>query len=203
MLRMTQPASPSADRPRPQIGHGVYIAPSAYVGGDVHLGDQVTVMHQVVIRGDVARITIGQRVNVQDGAIIHTRTDVPLAIADDVSIGHRAVVHCRRVGTGTLIGIGAIVLDNAEIGEHCIIAAGALVPMGMVVPDGQVLMGTPAKIVRPVNDEDRHYLRFVTQRYLDLGRRHAEGEFLNWSEFVGTSPQSRPEPGGSDSGPRT
>ena len=167
---------------RPVLGQRVYIAPTAWVGGDVTLGDDCTVMHQVVIRGDVSAVRIGQRVNIQDATVIHTKTGVPLEIADDVSIGHRAVVHCRRVGPGTLIGIGAIVLDDAEIGAGCIIAAGALVPPGGLIPDHKVVVGVPGRVLRDVNDDDRKYLHFVNQRYLDLSRRHAAGEFPNWND---------------------
>lgn len=177
---MTTTRTPVNTPPRPVLGRNVYIAPTAYVGGHVQIGDDVTIMHHVCIRGDVSSITIGERVNVQDGTIIHTKTDVPLELAPDVSIGHRAVVHCRRVGRGTLIGIGAIVLDEAEIGSDCIIAAGALVTPGTVIPDGKVVVGTPGRVLRDINERDREYLRFVTERYLDLGHRHAAGEFPNW-----------------------
>jgi len=129
---------------QPRVGRGVYLAETAYVGGDVTIGDACTIMHHVVIRGDVAAIRIGNRVNVQDGAVIHTETGVPLDIGDDVVIGHRAVVHCRRVGRGALIGIGAIVLDQCDVGEGAIVAAGAVVPPGMVVPPGKMAMGVPA-----------------------------------------------------------
>jgi len=164
---------------RPTIGRNVYIAPTAYVGGDVTIGDDSTVMHHVTIRGDVSAITIGQRVNVQDGTIIHTKSGVPLDIADDVSIGHRAVVHCRRIGRGTLIGIGAILLDDAEIGKGCIVAAGALVPPGMIIPDGKLVVGLPARITRDVTPEDREYLGRVGASYIVLGRQHAAGRYPN------------------------
>jgi len=164
---------------RPTIGRNVYIAPTAYVGGDVTIGDDSTVMHHVTIRGDVSAITIGQRVNVQDGTIIHTKSGVPLDIADDVSIGHRAVVHCRRIGRGTLIGIGAILLDDAEIGKGCIVAAGALVPPGMIIPDGKLVVGLPARITRDVTPEDREYLDRVGASYIALGRQHAAGRYPN------------------------
>lgn len=167
---------------RPVIGKNVCIAPTAFVGGDVTLGDECTVMHQVVIRGDVGPIRLGRRVNVQDGSILHCRTGVPLEIEDDVSIGHRAVVHCRRVGRGSLIGIGAIVLDDAEIGAGCIVAAAALVPPGTVIPDGKVVVGIPGRVLRDVSDKDREYLRHVTTRYVELGREHAAGEYPNWNE---------------------
>lgn len=162
---------------QPRIGRDVYIAPTAYVGGDVTLGDGCTVMHHVVIRGDVSAIRIGARVNVQDGTVIHTKTGVPLDIADDVGIGHRAVVHCRRVGPRTLIGIGSIVLDDAEIGADCVIAAGAVVPPGMIVPAGTLLRGVPARVARETNAADRAYLTFVIDNYRNLGRAHAAGQY--------------------------
>ncbi|MGD8453516.1 MAG: gamma carbonic anhydrase family protein [Phycisphaerae bacterium] len=167
------------ERTLPVLGENVYLAPTAYVGGDVIFGDGCTVMHQVVIRGDVSPIRIGRRVNVQDGAIIHTKKDVPLEIADEVSIGHRAVVHCRRVGAGSLIGTGAIVLDDAEVGAGCIVAAGAVVPPGMIVPDGQLVVGIPARVMREVNETDRKYLTRVVESYVRLGAVHAAGRYPN------------------------
>ncbi len=167
------------DHAQPRVSTGVYIAPTAYVGGNVTIGADCTIMHHVTIRGDVAAITIGCRVNIQDGTVVHTKTGVPLEIADDVSIGHRAVVHCRRVGRGALIGIGAIVLDDAEVGDGCIIGAGAVVPPGMMIPPGKVVVGVPAKIARDVRDEDRRYIDLVNDRYIDLNRRHAAGEYPN------------------------
>lgn len=161
----------------PQYGSDVYIAPTAYVAGDVTFGNHCSVWHQVVIRGDVAPIRLGARVNVQDGTIIHTKTGVPLTIADDVGIGHRAVVHCKSVGSGTLIGIGAIVLDDAEIGADCVIAAGAVVPPGRQIPAGKVVAGVPGRVLRDVTDADRAYVRFVVQGYVTLAQRHARGEF--------------------------
>jgi carbonic anhydrase/acetyltransferase-like protein (isoleucine patch superfamily) len=149
------------------------------LAGDVICGDDVTVMHHVVIRGDIAPIRIGARVNVQDGSVVHTPLGVPLEIADDVGIGHRAVVHCRRIGPRTLIGIGSIVLDNAEIGARCLIAAGALVPPGMMIPDDSVVMGIPGRIVRSTSPRDLEIIDHVVQSYVKLGRRHAEGLFPN------------------------
>ena len=167
---------------RPVLGHNVYIAPTAYVGGEVSIGDDCTIMHQAVIRGDVSTITIGRRVNVQDAAVIHTETGVPLEIGDEVSIGHRAVVHCRRVGPHSLLGIGSILLDRVEIGEGCIVAAGAVVPPGTVVPPGKLVMGIPARVVRDVTDEDRRYLERALRNYRRLGREHAAGRYPNHSD---------------------
>lgn len=168
----------------PQIGVGTYIAPTAYVAGDVVLGADCTVMHHVVIRADVSAIRIGARVNVQDGSIVHTQTDVELEIEDDVGIGHRAVVHCRRVRANSLIGIGAIVLDGCEIGSDCIVGAGAMVAPHTIVPDGKLILGVPARVVRDVTDAERQYIRFVVENYVRLNKRHAAGEFPNWNEHA-------------------
>jgi carbonic anhydrase/acetyltransferase-like protein (isoleucine patch superfamily) len=159
------------------VGQHVYIAPTAYVGGEVVIGDQCTVMHHVVIRGDVSAIRIGCRVNFQDGVIVHTNDGVPLDIEDDVSIGHRAVVHCRRVGAGSLIGTGAIVLDDCEIGRHCIIGAGAVVPPNTIIPDGKLALGVPAKVVRDVKETELAYMRKAVDSYLRLGPLHSAGRY--------------------------
>ena len=140
MTRYNSRMNDNAQPIRPTIGKNVYIAPPAYVGGEVTIGDDCTIMHHVTIRGDVSAITIGRRVNIQDGTVVHTLTGVPLEIADEVAIGHRAVVHCRKVETRVLIGIGAIVLDNCEIGAGAIIAAGAVLSPGTIVPPGKLVL---------------------------------------------------------------
>jgi len=164
------------------VGENVYIAPTAYVGGEVVIGNECTIMHHVTIRGDVSKITIGRRVNIQDGAIVHTKTGVPLEIGDEVAIGHRAVVHCRRVGNRVLIGIGAVVLDNCEVNAGAIVAAGAVLTPGTVVPQGKLVVGVPGKVLRDVTDREREYIHFVVQSYYELGRRHAAGYYPNWNE---------------------
>lgn len=164
---------------KPKIGTDVFIAPGAYVGGDVTLGDQVTVMYQTVVRGDIAPIRIGNRVNFQDGAIVHTPYDVPLDMGDDIGVGHRAVVHCRSIGSRSLIGTGSILLDNVVIGSRCVIAAGTVVPPGTIIPDGSVVMGVPGKIVRQTNDDDLKLIAHVVQSYIEIGRQHALKRFAN------------------------
>ncbi len=160
---------------QPKLGRDVYIAPTSYVGGDVVIGDQSTIMHHVMIRGDIAPIRIGARVNLQDGVIVHTPYGTPLDIADEVGVGHRAVVHCRSIGARTLIAIGSILLDDCRIGSRCIIAAGVLLPPGTVVPDGSVVMGFPGRVVREVTDKDLEMIDHVIQSYLEIGRLHAAG----------------------------
>lgn len=159
----------------------IYVADTAVIVGDVTFGEECSVWHHCVVRGDVAPIRIGRRVNIQDGAILHCKHDVALDVGDDVGIGHRATVHCRSVGCATLIGIHAAVLDDCEIGNDCIIAAGAVVPPGTIVPDGSVVMGTPGRVVRTIGDDDRDYVRHVIATYLDLARQHAEGRFKLFS----------------------
>ena len=154
---------------------GGFIAHNATVVGDVRVGEQTSFWFNTVARGDVAPLTIGRRVNVQDGAILHCDTDVPNAIEDDVSIGHGAIVHGTFVGRGTLVGMGAVVLSRTRIGSDCLIGAGAVVPPGMDVPDRSVVMGVPGKVVRAVNDEDLKYMRWLTERYIELAEQYVAG----------------------------
>ena len=168
-----------ADTVTPTLGDDVYIAPTAYVGGDVRIGDQSTIMHHAVVRGDVAAVRVGCRVNVQDGAILHTAHDVQLDIADEVAIGHRAVVHCREVGSRTLIGIGAIILDDCVIGRDCIIAAGTVLAPGTRIPDGSVVMGLPGRVVRKIVDRDLRQIDEAIDNYIEMGRLHSAGCFPN------------------------
>lgn len=170
---------------KPTLGKNGYLAPTAYVGGDITFGDFCTVMHHVVIRGDVSAIRIGHRVNVQDGSVIHTRSGIPLDIEDEVAIGHRAIVHCRRIGAGTLIGSGAIVLDDCEIGCGCIIGAGAVLPPGRIIPDGKVVLGIPGVITRDTTPAEQAYVRHVIESYVELGRQHTAGKYPN---AVGQTP---------------
>ena len=164
---------------KPKIGQNVFIAPTAYVAGDVEIGDDSTIMYHVVIRGDIAPIRIGSRVNIQDGTIVHTAHDVPLDISDDVGVGHRVVVHCRSIGPRTLIGTGSVVLDDCEIGEKCIIAAGSIVPPNSIIPDGSVVMGVPGHIVRETTENDLKIIDHVIRSYQEIGRNHAAGHFPN------------------------
>jgi carbonic anhydrase/acetyltransferase-like protein (isoleucine patch superfamily) len=161
----------------PRFGPEVYVAPTAYVCGQVTIGPQTSIWPQVVVRGDIAEIRIGARVNIQDGTIIHTRHGVPLDIEDEVGFGHRAVAHCRRIGRATLVGIGAVLLDDCEIGQRCLIAAGSVLPPSTIVPDGMLVRGVPGKVIRPLTAEEQAYLDHVTANYLQLARAHARGDY--------------------------
>ena len=148
-----------------------YVAHNATVVGDVTIGELSSFWFNAVVRGDVAPVTIGRRVNVQDGVVIHCDTDVPNVIEDDVTIGHRAVVHGTSVGQGTLIGMGAVVLSRSKIGRECLIAAGAVVPPDLVVPDRSLVVGVPGRIARPLNDKDLAYMRWLTTHYVELAEK--------------------------------
>jgi carbonic anhydrase/acetyltransferase-like protein (isoleucine patch superfamily) len=164
---------------KPQIGREVFIAPTAYVGGDVVIGDFSTVMYHSVIRGDIAPIRIGARVNIQDGSIVHTPHGVPLDIGDDVGVGHRAVVHCRSVGARSLVGTGSVLLDDCVIGRRCLIAAGTVLTPNTTIPDDSVVMGIPGRVVRAVTERDLEIIDHVVNSYRTLGREHAAGRFPN------------------------
>lgn len=154
---------------------GVFLAHNATVVGEVEIGQDASVWFNAVIRGDVAKITIGQRVNVQDGAIIHCDSGLANVVEDDVTIGHAAVVHGVRVGAGSLIGMSATLLGRTDIGRQCLVAAGCVVPPGLVVPDRSVVMGVPGKIVRLVTDADLQYMAWLSAHYVALAAKYATG----------------------------
>lgn len=152
-----------------------FVAHNATITGEVEVAALASFWFNAVVRGDVAPVTIGRRVNVQDGVVVHCDTDVPNTIEDDVTIGHRAVVHGTHVGQGSLIGMGAVLLSQTKVGRECLIAAGAVVPPGLVVPDRMAVMGVPGKIVRPVKEEELEYMRWLTAHYVQLAERYVAG----------------------------
>lgn len=154
----------------------VFLAPNAVVTADVTLGRFVSLWYGVVVRGDVAPVTVGDGSNLQDGVIVHCDAGIPNDIEAEVVVGHAAVLHGRRVGAGTLVGIGAKLLGSSEIGEGCVIAAGAVVPPGMRVPPRSVVMGVPGKVVRAVTADEIAKTRVIAARYRELARRYADGE---------------------------
>lgn len=137
----------------PTIHETCFIAPSADIIGKVTLKEDASVWYGAVLRGDVANIEIGQRTNVQDNVTIHVASGFNTTVGDDVTIGHNAVVHGCTIGNCVLIGMGAIVLDGAVIEDNVIIGAGALIPPGKVIPSGSLVVGSPGKVVRNLDDE--------------------------------------------------
>jgi len=153
---------------KPVTGKDVYVADSADVIGEVIIGDDSSIWFNVVIRGDVEKIVIGKASNVQDGAVIHTTLDkFPTILGDYVTIGHNAMLHGCTVKDNVLIGIGAVVLDNSVIGENSIVAAGSLVPPNKEYPAGSLIMGSPAKVVKALSDEEIKGIRDNAVRYID------------------------------------
>jgi carbonic anhydrase/acetyltransferase-like protein (isoleucine patch superfamily) len=152
----------------PVYGKNCYFADNAAIIGDVILGDDCSVWFNTVLRGDVNSIRIGNKVNIQDGAVLHTLYEKSVAeIGDNVTIGHNAVVHGAKVCDNVLLGIGSIILDHAVIGENSIIAAGAVVLSGTVVEPGSLYAGTPAKKVKDVSPEQtREMIRRIAGNYI-------------------------------------
>ncbi len=158
----------------PRIHPDVWIAPGAVVVGDVEIGADSSVWYGSVLRGDVNSIRVGARTNIQDQCVVHvTAGRFPAEIGDEVTVGHRAVVHGCRVADGALIGIGAIVLDGASVGEGALVAAGALVTPEMVVPARVLVRGIPARVVRDLSDDERRLQKERALEYVNTARRHA------------------------------
>jgi carbonic anhydrase/acetyltransferase-like protein (isoleucine patch superfamily) len=159
----------------PRLGAGVYIDPAAVVIGDVDLGDDASVWPFVVVRGDVNRIRIGARTNIQDGSVLHVTHDgpytpggFPLTIGNDVTVGHGAILHACTIGDVCLIGMHATVLDGALVSRHSMIGAGAMVSPGKVVGEGELWLGNPARCVRKLSDEEIEKLHYSAQHYVRL-----------------------------------
>ena len=136
---------------RPEIAGDAWVAPSADLIGDVHLGELASVWFGAVIRADNTPITVGARTNIQEGAMCHSDPGAPLTIGEDVTVGHHAILHGCTIGSRTLIGMGATVLNRAVIGEDCLVGAGALVTEGKEFPAGYLIVGSPARAVRPLD----------------------------------------------------
>ena len=166
---------------QPIIGESVYIDDSAVVIGDVTLGDDVSIWPGAVIRGDVEGITIGEGTNVQDGSVLHVSHAAglsskghPLTIGKGVTIGHKAVVHACTIGDYCLIGIGAIILDDAVLEDYVMLGAGALVTSGKRLEGGYLYVGSPAKQARPLKESEKEFLEYSAQHYVQL-----KNEYLN------------------------
>lgn len=152
---------------KPVIHSSALIIESAQVIGDVEIGEESSVWFNAVVRGDVNYIRIGKRTNIQDGCVLHVaRRTHPLVIGDEVTVGHNVTLHACTIGSRCLIGMGAIVMDDAKIGDDSIIAAGSLVTPGTVIPAGSMVMGAPAKVKRPLTDEEKRGIRDSANHYV-------------------------------------
>ena len=161
----------------PSIDNSVWLAPNCTIIGEVKLGAESTVWFGAIVRGDVAAITVGDRVNIQDGAVIHGTYGTSQTVLEDrVSIGHNAIVHGAKVCRGALIGMSAVVMDNAVVGEGSVVAAGAVVLEGTEIPPNTLFAGVPAKSKGPVKTELAEHLRATADRYVDYAGWFKGGE---------------------------
>lgn len=158
----------------PDTARALWVAPNATLVGDVTLGAQSSVFYGAVLRGDIARIMVGEGSNIQDNAVVHLADDLDAIIGAWCTIGHSAIVHACTIEDECLIGMGATVLDGARIGARSIVGAGAVVTQRTIVPPGSMVLGTPAKIVRPLSEAEQRGLRVWAEKYVDVARAHAK-----------------------------
>tara|TARA_Y100000296_G_scaffold68398_2_gene81570 strand:- start:4031 stop:4609 length:579 start_codon:yes stop_codon:yes gene_type:complete len=164
---------------QPVLGDRVFVDPSAVVLGDVELGDDCSVWPGAIIRGDMHRIRIGDRTSVQDGSVLHIThagpfnpDGYPLTIGDDVTIGHKVLLHGCSIGSRVLVGMGSIVMDGAVVEDEVIIGAGSLVPANRTLESGYLYMGSPAKQVRALTDKEREFFTYSAANYVRLKDQH-------------------------------
>ena len=163
------------DQHVPRIAASAWVADSAQVIGNVELADGASVWFGVVVRGDNETVRIGRNCNVQDASVMHSDPGSPLTLGDNVSIGHQVMLHGCSVGEGSLIGIQSVVLNNAVIGRHCLVGAGSLVTEGKTFPDGSMILGRPARVVRPLTPAEIEGLARIATHYVDNARRFRDG----------------------------
>lgn len=154
----------------PIIDDSAFIADYVTITGDVTIGPETTIWFNTVIRGDVAPTIIGSKVSIQDLSCLHQSPNNPLIIEDEVTIGHQVTLHSCTIRKGALIGMGSIILDGAEIGEGAFIGAGSLVPPGKKIPPNSLALGSPAKVVRELNDEDKTDVQRIIREYVEKGQ---------------------------------
>jgi len=160
----------------PKIADSAYIEETAVVIGDVMIGEESSIWFHAVVRGDVHHIRIGDRTNLQDLCVVHVTHDThPTVLGDDVTVGHHVVLHGCTINDRVLIGMGAILMDGVVIGEDCIVGAGALVTEGTIVPPKSLVLGSPAKVKRPVTELEIEWIRESAANYIGYARRYRDG----------------------------
>jgi carbonic anhydrase/acetyltransferase-like protein (isoleucine patch superfamily) len=154
----------------PKLHPSVYIAEGVRLIGDIELAEDSSVWFNSVLRADINRIRVGERTNIQDASILHVTEDHACIVGNDVTVGHRAIIHAATVEDFCLIGMGSVVLDNARIGRYSLVAAGAVVVPGFVVPEGSLVAGVPARIVRQLNETEREVIRNSALNYVKYAK---------------------------------
>jgi len=162
---------------KPSIPNSAWVADTAVVRGNVTLGENVSIWFGAVLRGDEAPIAVGENTNIQDGSIIHVSADTPCHIGNNVTIGHRAIVHGCTVEDGVLIGMGAIVLDGAVVGEGAVVAAGAVVSPGMEIPPQTLVLGVPARVFGPLSPSQKALGPRAVQNYVTRKEAYRCGKY--------------------------
>ena len=150
----------------------VFISPTSVIVGDITFGKNCTVWFNAVIRGDLSPIKIGENSNIQDCCVIHTESTHPVTIGNNVTIGHGAIIHGATLEDNTLIGMGAIILNGAKIGTNSIIGAGALVTEGTEIPPNSVAVGSPAKVIKSINDKGTEMIKLSAKHYVEAGKAY-------------------------------
>ncbi|MFT7431067.1 MAG: carbonic anhydrase/acetyltransferase-like protein (isoleucine patch superfamily) [Colwellia sp.] len=156
----------------PRISKNCFIAPNATVIGNVDLSENVSIWFNVVIRADLAQVKVAKNSNIQDGSILHVDEGFPINIAENVTIGHKVMLHGCTIGEGSLIGINAVVLNGAKIGKNCLIGANALVTENMVIPDGSLVLGSPAKVIKQLDEKTQEMIAAGTAHYVKSNHQY-------------------------------
>jgi carbonic anhydrase/acetyltransferase-like protein (isoleucine patch superfamily) len=159
----------------PQLADTAWVAESAQVIGQVHLGEQASVWFNATLRADNGAMVVGDRSNIQDGSVLHSDPGFPLNIGQDVTVGHQVMLHGCSVGDGSLIGIQSVVLNGAVIGKHCLVGAGSVVTEGKVFPDGSLIFGAPAKLVKALTPEQIEGLKRSAASYVQKSALFRQG----------------------------
>lgn len=157
---------------RPNIHPTSFVAPGADLIGDVNLGENASVWYQCVLRADIERIVIGEGSNIQDGSVIHLASEIGTSVGEFVTVGHKAMLHACFIDNESLIGMGAIVMDGAEVGARCIVGAGTLIPPGKKIPPGSLVVGSPGKVVKTLGLDEQKSIRRWAEKYVAVAREH-------------------------------
>jgi carbonic anhydrase/acetyltransferase-like protein (isoleucine patch superfamily) len=156
----------------PTVHESVFIAPGAYIIGDVTIDEESTVWFNAVLRGDDGPITIGKRCSIQDNTTVHLYEGSPVVIGDDVTIGHNVILHGCKIGRSSIIGMGSTLLDNVEVGEECIIGANTLLAGSIKIPPRSLVLGSPGKVVRELTEKDLQMLQYSSENYVQKGKEY-------------------------------
>lgn len=159
----------------PQLGENAWVAPNAAIIGDVKIMAGASVWFNSVIRGDSGQLLIGERSNIQDGSVLHTDEGVEMVVGAGVTVGHKVMLHGCRIADNVLIGMGSVIMNNATIGTDSIVGAGSLVPEGKEIPGGVLVLGSPARVIRQLTDQEKQLIRLSAEHYAENAKRFSAG----------------------------